>query len=62
MTHYAIHEQLGGKTVDWMEKVSDEQYRAARAEPGESGGGGSGPRQSLGAAASVGRSRRPKPR
>jgi quercetin dioxygenase-like cupin family protein len=22
----AIHEQLGGKTVEWMEKVSDEQY------------------------------------
>ena len=27
MTHIAIHEQLDGKTVDWMEKVSDEQYR-----------------------------------
>jgi quercetin dioxygenase-like cupin family protein len=26
MTHVAIHEQLGGKTVEWMEKVSDEQY------------------------------------
>jgi len=26
MTHIAIHEQLGGKTVDWMEKVSDEEY------------------------------------
>jgi quercetin dioxygenase-like cupin family protein len=26
MTHIAIQEQLGGKTVDWMEKVSDEQY------------------------------------
>ena len=24
----AIQEQLNGKTVDWMEKVSDEQYRA----------------------------------
>ena len=26
MAHIAIQEQLGGKTVDWMEKVSDEQY------------------------------------
>ena len=28
MTHIAIHEALDGRTVDWMEKVSDEQYRA----------------------------------
>jgi quercetin dioxygenase-like cupin family protein len=28
MTHIAIHEQLDGKTADWMEKVTDEQYRA----------------------------------
>jgi hypothetical protein len=28
MTHIAIVEQLDGKTVDWMEKVSDEQYQA----------------------------------
>jgi 4-carboxymuconolactone decarboxylase len=28
MTHIAITEQLDGKTVDWMEKVSDAQYRA----------------------------------
>jgi quercetin dioxygenase-like cupin family protein len=27
MTHIAIQESLGGKNVDWMEKVSDEQYR-----------------------------------
>jgi len=27
MTHIAIQERLDGKTVDWMEKVSDEQYR-----------------------------------
>src|SRR5688572_1661788 len=27
MTHIAIHEQLDGKAVDWMEKVSDEQYQ-----------------------------------
>jgi quercetin dioxygenase-like cupin family protein len=26
MTHIAIQETLGGKNVDWMEKVSDEQY------------------------------------
>ncbi|MGB2660432.1 MAG: cupin domain-containing protein [Pseudolabrys sp.] len=28
MTHIAIQEALNGKPVDWMEKVSDEQYRA----------------------------------
>jgi len=27
MTHIAIQEALNGKTVDWMEKVSDKQYR-----------------------------------
>lgn len=27
MTHIAIHEALNGKTVEWMEKVSDQQYR-----------------------------------
>jgi quercetin dioxygenase-like cupin family protein len=27
MTHTAIQEQLDGKAVDWMEKVSDEQYQ-----------------------------------
>ena len=26
MTHTAIQERLDGKTVEWMEKVSDEQY------------------------------------
>jgi len=26
MTHFAIQEQLDGKVVEWMEKVSDEQY------------------------------------
>ncbi len=26
MTHIAIQERQGGKAVDWMEKVSDEQY------------------------------------
>lgn len=28
MTHIAIQEHLNGKVVDWMEKVSDEQYLA----------------------------------
>jgi quercetin dioxygenase-like cupin family protein len=27
MTHISIVEQLDGKSADWMEKVSDEQYR-----------------------------------
>jgi quercetin dioxygenase-like cupin family protein len=27
MTHIAIQERLDGKAVDWMEQVSDEQYR-----------------------------------
>ena len=27
MMHIAIQEQLEGKTVDWMEQVSDEQYQ-----------------------------------
>jgi quercetin dioxygenase-like cupin family protein len=27
MTHIAIQEQLDGKVVDWMEQVSDEQYK-----------------------------------
>ena len=30
MTHIAIQEQLDGKTADWMEKVSDEQYQGDR--------------------------------
>jgi quercetin dioxygenase-like cupin family protein len=30
MTHIAIQEQLDGKVVEWMEKVSDEQYKASR--------------------------------
>jgi len=28
MTHIAIQEQFDGKTANWMEKVSDEQYQA----------------------------------
>jgi quercetin dioxygenase-like cupin family protein len=27
MTHIAIQEKKDGKVVDWMEKVSEEQYR-----------------------------------
>lgn len=27
MSHIAIQENLNGKVVEWMEKVSDEQYR-----------------------------------
>lgn len=30
MTHTAIQEQLDGKTVGWMEKVSDEQYSSTK--------------------------------
>jgi len=30
MTHIAIQEALDGKAVDWMEKVTDEQYGAPR--------------------------------
>jgi quercetin dioxygenase-like cupin family protein len=33
MTHIAIQEYLDGKVVEWMEKVSDEQYVAAKATP-----------------------------
>jgi len=27
MTHIAIQEALNGKAVEWMEKVTDEQYQ-----------------------------------
>jgi quercetin dioxygenase-like cupin family protein len=27
MTHIAVQEKLGGKAVEWLEHVSDEQYR-----------------------------------
>ena len=27
MTHIAIHEKLDGKSADWMEPVSNEQYQ-----------------------------------
>ena len=31
MTHIAIQEALDGKVVEWMEKVSDEQYQVVSA-------------------------------
>jgi hypothetical protein len=27
MTHIAVSEALDGKTVDWMEQVSEDQYQ-----------------------------------
>jgi 4-carboxymuconolactone decarboxylase len=33
MTHLAIQESLDGKNVDWMEKVTDEQYGRAAVAP-----------------------------
>jgi len=30
MTHIAIQENLNGKAVDWMEKVTDEQYNSLK--------------------------------
>jgi len=30
MSHVAIQENLNGKVVEWMEKVSDEQYKSNR--------------------------------
>lgn len=39
MTHIAITEQLDGKTVEWLEKVSDAQYNAPlRAQTANSAG------------------------
>ena len=32
MTHIAIQEELDGKVVDWMEKVTDDQYDAPHEE------------------------------
>jgi quercetin dioxygenase-like cupin family protein len=31
LTHIAVHEAIDGKAVDWMEKVTDEQYDDASA-------------------------------
>jgi len=33
MTHIAIQERLDGKVVDWMEQVSEEQYKEVVALP-----------------------------
>jgi quercetin dioxygenase-like cupin family protein len=33
MTHIAVHESFDGKAVDWLEHVSDEQYRAGTNAP-----------------------------
>jgi quercetin dioxygenase-like cupin family protein len=33
MTHFAIQESLNGKAVDWLEKVSDQQYGAQPKAP-----------------------------
>jgi quercetin dioxygenase-like cupin family protein len=30
MTHIAVHEFLDGKAVEWLEKVTDEQYLGSR--------------------------------
>src|SRR4051794_11132950 len=30
MTHIAIQEKLDGKAVDWLEHVTDEQYKSSR--------------------------------
>src|SRR5687767_3553672 len=30
MTHIAIHENLNGKVVDWMEKVTEDEYIGAK--------------------------------
>jgi hypothetical protein len=34
MTHIAIQEALDGKVVDWMELVTEEQYRTSKKEEG----------------------------
>ena len=36
MTHIAIQEKLNGKPVEWMEKVSDEQYQSGGKKGGSS--------------------------
>ncbi len=49
MTHIAISEQLDGKTVDWMEKVSDAQYGAPLRGQTAAGNAGARARPSQGA-------------
>jgi 4-carboxymuconolactone decarboxylase len=48
MAHIAIVEQLDGKAVDWMEKVSDAQYGAPLRARGASIDAGAKPRPSQG--------------
>jgi hypothetical protein len=36
MTHIAIQESLDGKNVEWLEKVTDDQYQGRREEAVES--------------------------
>ena len=38
MSHIAIQESLNGRAVEWMEKVSDEQYSAGYAARSAQGG------------------------
>jgi hypothetical protein len=33
MAHIAIQEELNGKAVDWLEPVTDEQYRCTSLDP-----------------------------
>jgi len=47
LTHIAIQEAQDGKTADWMEEVSDEQYRTAVAAPIASAPAGPSPAQKL---------------
>ena len=49
MTHIAILEQLDGKSVDWMEKVSDAQYAAPLRGQTAAANAGARPRPSRGA-------------
>ena len=49
MTHIAIVEQFDGKTVEWMEQVSDAQYNAPLRGEAASTGAGARPRPSQGA-------------
>ena len=49
MAHIAIVEQLDGKSVEWMEQVSDAQYRAPLRAQAASTDAGTKPRPSQGA-------------
>jgi 4-carboxymuconolactone decarboxylase len=43
MTHIGIQESLGGKAVEWMEPVSEQQYRNSQSSSTGSAGGVNGP-------------------